>query len=155
MLIFTLALFTTGCNAKDSEKDVSSTEETNFDSSKDNVLGEGNSKFTFTVIDKDGNESTFEIHTDKKIKTVKTDGLSSFRKSEYSDNESENDKCYSCDSGDLAQLCIKRAGLILAEECFCSAAEHAAQTLVLAGLEQNGSNQHQTYENVSYCKNQS
>lgn len=29
------------------------------------VLGEGNTKFTFVVIDADGNETDFEIHTDK------------------------------------------------------------------------------------------
>ena len=38
------------------------TETTDGDS---NVLGEGQTKFTFTVVDKDGNETDFEIHTDK------------------------------------------------------------------------------------------
>lgn len=31
------------------------------------VLGEGNTVFMFTVVDGDGNESLFEIHTDKEI----------------------------------------------------------------------------------------
>ena len=30
-----------------------------------NQLGEGSTKFTFTVVDKEGNETQFEIHTDK------------------------------------------------------------------------------------------
>ena len=29
------------------------------------VIGEGETSFTFTVTDKDGNESSFEVHTDK------------------------------------------------------------------------------------------
>lgn len=31
------------------------------------VLGEGANQFAFTVVDKDGNETAFEIHTDKEI----------------------------------------------------------------------------------------
>ena len=31
------------------------------------VLGEGNTVFPFTVVDKDGNETKFEIHTDKTV----------------------------------------------------------------------------------------
>ncbi len=31
------------------------------------VLGEGATQFLFTVVDKDGNETNFEIHTDKDI----------------------------------------------------------------------------------------
>lgn len=31
------------------------------------VLGEGATQFAFTIIDKDGNETAFEIHTDKEI----------------------------------------------------------------------------------------
>ena len=30
-----------------------------------NVLGEGKTQFNFTVVDKDGKETAFEIHTDK------------------------------------------------------------------------------------------
>ena len=33
--------------------------------STDNVLGVGQTMFLFTVVDKDGNETDFEIHTDK------------------------------------------------------------------------------------------
>ena len=32
---------------------------------EDNVLGEGQTQFTFLVVDKDGKETSFEIHTDK------------------------------------------------------------------------------------------
>lgn len=70
MLILTLAFSLAGCNdndSKDSTKTPDSTEAPkNNDSLDDNVLGEGDTKFTFTVVDKDGNETTFEIHTDKK-----------------------------------------------------------------------------------------
>lgn len=67
MLILSLALCATGC--KDNEtKETPQTEASSKDNnaSDDNVLGEGNTKFTFTVVDKDGNETSFEIHTDKK-----------------------------------------------------------------------------------------
>lgn len=33
--------------------------------SQDNVLGEGKTKINFVVVDKEGNETVFEIHTDK------------------------------------------------------------------------------------------
>lgn len=32
-----------------------------------NVIGEGIVEFLFTVVDKDGNETSFEVHTDKEI----------------------------------------------------------------------------------------
>ena len=31
----------------------------------DTILGEGSTKFFFTVVDRDGNEKSYEIHTDK------------------------------------------------------------------------------------------
>ncbi len=51
VLIAATALFATGCG----------------DTSQNNasVLGEGDTSFTFTVTDADGNESSYEIHTDK------------------------------------------------------------------------------------------
>jgi len=85
VLIAATALFATGC--KDSEKetpdtvdakvtekeesdteDAKGTEEDTVDGEKDGktVLGEGKTQFTFTVVDKNGNESVFEINTDKK-----------------------------------------------------------------------------------------
>lgn len=45
--------------------DAEATETT--DAADDIVLGEGATQFLFTVVDKDGNETAFEIHTDKEI----------------------------------------------------------------------------------------
>ena len=59
MLIVAMAL-TAGCGDK-KQNDNSVGQEV----SKGNVLGEGQVQFTFTVVDKEGNETTFEIHTDK------------------------------------------------------------------------------------------
>ena len=67
VLIAAIALFTTACNDNNTtdttttENAVSTTEKP-----KATVLGEGETKFTFTVTDLDGNEAAFEINTDKK-----------------------------------------------------------------------------------------
>ena len=66
MLIVTMAFCVTGCKDKDTDSKENTTEETKIDASKDNVLGKGDTEFTFKVVDKDGNESIFEIHTDEK-----------------------------------------------------------------------------------------
>ncbi len=65
VLIAAMALIATGCNGNKvgsgdptSEKPVSQTES--------NVLGEGATKFTFTVTDTEGKETTYQINTDKK-----------------------------------------------------------------------------------------
>lgn len=49
------------------------------------VLGEGNSVFMFTVVDGDGKESLFEIHTDKEIvgEALAALGLIEGEESEY------------------------------------------------------------------------
>ena len=65
MLIVAMALFTVGCNKdeKKSSKDVNVTEQ-----GKDSAvteLGQGAVSFDFSVVDKDGNETKFVIHTDK------------------------------------------------------------------------------------------
>lgn len=91
MLIVAMALFTGGCNDKKAETDTNavkqeseasvstendvqaeeSTDEVQDAASEEamaddiTVLGEGETKFLFTVVDKDGAETTFEIHTDK------------------------------------------------------------------------------------------
>ena len=36
-----------------------------MDAATEQVLGEGQTQFMFTVVDKDGNATNFEIHTDK------------------------------------------------------------------------------------------
>ncbi len=65
VLIAAMALFATGCN------DTTPEENTQNDSAQPTgdvtVLGEGATKFTLLVTDKDGNETWFEINTDKDI----------------------------------------------------------------------------------------
>lgn len=62
MLIMAMAFITTGCS---DEKE--SPESQNNVSSEVTVLGEGKNQFAFEVVDKDGNQTNFEIHTDKTI----------------------------------------------------------------------------------------
>lgn len=62
MLIVAMALCTTACNDK-TEKET--TKETTTVKDDVTVLGEGSKEFAFTVVDKEGNETAFEIHTDK------------------------------------------------------------------------------------------
>ncbi len=68
MLIMTMALCMTACDDKSTEetKNNEADVDKNHNDSDSNVLGEGKTKFNFTVVDKDGNETAFEIHTDKK-----------------------------------------------------------------------------------------
>lgn len=95
VLVVAMALFTTGCGEgtnketssaaekttvgeESTTKETTSEEESTTDKeavsdteSKENdqtdkkVLGEGKTVFDFTVVDKEGNETAFEIHTDK------------------------------------------------------------------------------------------
>lgn len=66
MLIVAMALFTSGCKNTGNEGG-STTEEGSTAAAQTKVLGEGQTKFAFTVVDKDGNETAFEIHTDKEM----------------------------------------------------------------------------------------
>ena len=59
MLIVAMAL-TAGCGEKKQENNFSAEQETVADK-----LGEGKTQFNFTVVDKDGKETAFDIHTDK------------------------------------------------------------------------------------------
>lgn len=63
MLIAAMALFTTGCNDNAGADEVVGGSE-KMDSEVQ-VVGEGNTLFTFTVVDGDGIETVFEVHTDK------------------------------------------------------------------------------------------
>ncbi len=65
MLVAMMALAAAGCNGgkDDVAKDSAKTEGVKADG---NVLGEGDTQFTFTVVDGENNETKFEIHTDKK-----------------------------------------------------------------------------------------
>lgn len=88
MLIMAVALFTSGCNGKTTDSSVESTQETDLgildsavgsenvhetdveeaeDQTEVTVLGEGENQFLFTVVDREGVETAFEIHTDKDI----------------------------------------------------------------------------------------
>ena len=68
MLIMVMALTVVGCSNKEinnTQQSSSVQMETTGSENKDNVLGEGQTKIMFTVVDMDGNETSFEIHTDK------------------------------------------------------------------------------------------
>lgn len=63
LLIAAMALITTGCNDQTSQET-----STNADvSAEATVLGEGKTQFTFTVTDKEGTKTSFEVHTDKEM----------------------------------------------------------------------------------------
>lgn len=88
VLIVAMALFTTGCSGT-TNKDVSSGTETKeiIESSQasDTVLGTGKTEFAFTVTDEDGNETKFQIHTDKEMvgEALTELGLIAGEESEY------------------------------------------------------------------------
>lgn len=66
MLIVSMTFSAIGCSTNEqSENNQPSTEVQNLDAATEQVLGEGQTQFMFTVIDKDGNATNFEIHTDK------------------------------------------------------------------------------------------
>ena len=64
MLLLTMSLYMTGCNGSDNAN-ASTTENAQTYQGDNNVLGEGQTEFTFTVVDAEGTETQFEIHTDK------------------------------------------------------------------------------------------
>ena len=68
VLITAIALFTTACNDNKTTDTTTTTESvvSTTEEAKATVLGEGETKFTFTVVDLDGNKAAFEINTDKK-----------------------------------------------------------------------------------------
>ena len=67
MLIVAMAFTTTGCNgaAAKEEPSKAGAEAETKDPAEASVLGEGNTVFTVSVVDKEGVETDFEIHTDK------------------------------------------------------------------------------------------
>ena len=62
MLIVAMALCITGCGDKQETPNTQTGTEAEVQ-----VLGEGNTQFIFTVVDGSGNETVFEIHTNKTI----------------------------------------------------------------------------------------
>lgn len=74
MLIAATALFTTGCNGNSNAEAGAATEQAattdvaeTGESAEAQVVGEGATVFAFTVVDADGIETAFEVHTDKAI----------------------------------------------------------------------------------------
>ena len=69
VLIAALALFAAGCTDSPDPTEAPQTPTTG-DQASDlplNVVGEGATVFTFTVVDPEGNETFYEIHTDETI----------------------------------------------------------------------------------------
>lgn len=66
MLIVAMALTVAGCGNKTPVADTKQ-QATTETQGQNNILGEGKTVIQFVVVDKDGNETTFEIHTDKEI----------------------------------------------------------------------------------------
>ena len=64
VLIAAMALFATGCEADNNADNSANVGQTSGDVT---VMGEGETVFDFAVVDKDGNETKFEIHTDKTV----------------------------------------------------------------------------------------
>lgn len=62
VLTVAMALFTIGCN---DNNNTTTTNPSGNVQEEINVMGEGATVFNFIVTDKDGNETAFEIHTDK------------------------------------------------------------------------------------------
>ena len=65
MLIMAMAFTTVGCNTDKASDNQPQAEAQASVETESNVLGEGQTEFAFVVVDKDGNETNFEIHTDK------------------------------------------------------------------------------------------
>ena len=65
VLIAAVALFASGCS--DSKKLKNDSAGTVIPVESGSVLGTGATQFTFVIVDKDGTETTVEIHTDEKI----------------------------------------------------------------------------------------
>ena len=68
VLIAAIALFTTACNDNKTDDTTTTTENavSTTEAPKATVLGKGETKFNFTVTDLEGNETVYEINTDKK-----------------------------------------------------------------------------------------
>lgn len=68
MFIVAMAFTTVGCKTESNGgNNPPQTEAQGIVETENTVLGEGQTTFTFVVVDKDGNETNFEIHTDKTI----------------------------------------------------------------------------------------
>lgn len=67
MLAVSVALTAVGCGAGKKKNDSQPPAKTQeVQNTKDNVIGEGQTTFVLTVVDGDGKETDYEVHTDKK-----------------------------------------------------------------------------------------
>lgn len=67
VLIAAMALFTTGCKGDETTKSAGTTAQgIELPVTDGAVLGEGETAFSLQIVDKDGNETNVEIHTDEK-----------------------------------------------------------------------------------------
>ena len=73
-LIVAMAFLAVGCGGNNQQAEngaqnteVQNTEGQSTEETQVTILGEGTTQFAFTVVDKEGNETAFEIHTDKEI----------------------------------------------------------------------------------------
>ncbi len=64
VLIVVMALFTIGCNDNKKEETTIVAETTQITDEK-NVVGEGDTSFQFTVVDREGKETNFEVKTNR------------------------------------------------------------------------------------------
>ena len=67
MLIASMTFAATGCGGDNQSQNEQVEDSSQITEMQVTVLGEGATQFAFTVIDKDDNETAFEIHTDKEI----------------------------------------------------------------------------------------
>lgn len=85
VLIAATALMATGCGEDEINTNAPSATVNESEIPSENVLGTGQTKFFFSVIDAEGKEKVFEIHTDKKIvgEVLMELGLISGEESQY------------------------------------------------------------------------
>ena len=68
VLMVTMALCTAGCGSSPNQNNGAEAESsTNTENVEVTILGEGTIVFPFTVVDKEGTKTVFEIHTDKNL----------------------------------------------------------------------------------------
>ena len=64
-MVLSMTFFITGCQKQAGGEAPEPAEQAGTVQSDGGVLGEGSKEFAFSVMDQDGNETKFEIHTDK------------------------------------------------------------------------------------------
>lgn len=84
-VVFSFALFAAGCGGEKKDAALGMVETSVQSESSISVLGEGKTKFSLSVTDKEENETQFEIHTDKETvgEALSELGLIEGEESEY------------------------------------------------------------------------